>query len=79
MKDTIVVATLLLAFATFVTVHVVVAVRLLRATPRWRGLLALVVLPLALLWAIRAGWRKTAALWFGSVLVYLVALLAAQG
>ena len=48
MKDIAATATLVLAFATWVTVHVALSARLmLRSQPRWRGLLALVVPPLA--------------------------------
>ncbi len=73
-----VLAALVLAFATFVTVHVFLAGRLtLRARPRWRGLLALVVPPLAPLWAFREGWRRSATLWVAAVLAYVVARIAA--
>jgi hypothetical protein len=78
-KDTIVLAILLLAFATLITVHIGVASRLvLRARPRWRGVLALVVPPLAPIWAFREGWRRSAILWIAAVVVYLVARIAAE-
>jgi hypothetical protein len=38
---------------------------------------ALVVPPLAVIWAFKAGWRSTAMLWLGAVVVYVVALMAA--
>jgi hypothetical protein len=77
-KDTIVLLALLLAFATFVTVHVAIGVRLLlRKEDRWRGALACVVPPLAPLWALQRGWRRSAVLWLSSVIVYAVALIAA--
>ena len=45
-------AGLVLGFATLVTVHLALALRLiLRERPRWRGLVALVVPPLAVIWA----------------------------
>ncbi|HZF47146.1 MAG TPA: hypothetical protein VE093_00775 [Polyangiaceae bacterium] len=79
MKDLVVVAVLIVAFATLVTIHVSLGLRLvLRTRPRWRGVLALVVPPLAPIWAFREGWRKSGALWIGAVVVYLVALVAAQ-
>ena len=79
MKDLVVVAVLIVAFATRVTIHVSLGLRLvLRTRPRWRGVLALVVPPLAPIWAFREGWRKSGALWIGAVVVYLVALVAAQ-
>jgi hypothetical protein len=78
-KDIVVVAALILGFAALVTTHVAIASRLAwRERPRWRGLVALVVPPLAVLWALRAGWRRTAVLWLIAVLVYVVALVAAQ-
>lgn len=79
MKDSLALATLILAFATLVTVHVAIAGRLaLRSRPRWRGLVALVVPPLAPIYGYREGWRKTSALWLVAVIVYVVALLVAQ-
>lgn len=64
----------ILGFATLVTVHVFIAARLfLRARPRWRGLVALVVPPLAPIWGYREGWRVASTLWLVAVLVYLVA------
>jgi len=78
-KDIVVVSALVLAFATLVTAHVALVARLvMQERPRWRGLVALVVPPLAVLWAFRAGWRKTATLWLVAVLVWVVALIAAQ-
>lgn len=77
-KDGIITAALVLSLATLITAHVALAGRLfLRERPRWRGLVGLVVPPLGLIWALRAGWHKIAALWLGSVAVYLIALIAA--
>lgn len=71
-------AALLLAFATFVTVHVAIVVRLLaRREDRWRGAVALVVPPLAPLWSVQRGWKRSAVIWVSSVVVYGVALIAA--
>lgn len=76
--DTAVLIALLLAFATFVTVHVAIAVRLLaRKGDRWRGALVLVVPPLAPLWSLQRGWRRAAVIWLSSVVVYSIALIAA--
>jgi hypothetical protein len=78
-KDAILMATLSLAMATFVTAHVAVAWRLFfRQRPRWHGLVGFVVPPLAVVWAFRAGWKKNALLWLGALVVYLIALLVAQ-
>lgn len=64
----------ILGFAALVTVHVFIAGRLfLRTRPRWRGLVALVVPPLAPIWGYREGWRIASTVWLVAVLVYLVA------
>jgi hypothetical protein len=77
-KNAILMAALALGLATLVTTHVALAGRIfLRQRPRWRGLVALVVPPLALIWALRAGWKATAALWVGAIAVYVMALVAA--
>jgi len=71
-------AALALGLATLITVHVSLSWRLFfRQRPRWRGLLGLVVPPLAVIWAFRIGWRRTAYLWLGAVAVYLAALITA--
>jgi hypothetical protein len=77
-KDYIVLAALLLSFATLVTVHVYLAFRLVaRTRPRWRGAVALVVPPLAPIWAFREGWRRSGTLWIAALLAYVVARIAA--
>ncbi len=79
MKDIAAIATLVLAFAAWVTVHVALAVRLmLRSEPRWRGLVALVVPPLAPMYGFRQGWRKLSTLWLVWMIVYVLALLVAR-
>ena len=67
---------LVLGFATLATIHVALAGRLfLRMRPRWRGLVSLVVPPLAVIWGFRAGYRRMSVLWLVSVVVYLIALI----
>ena len=78
MKDSLVLAALVVGFATLVTLHVTLAVRLLLQHPRWRGLVALFVPPLGLFWAFRAGWYRIATLWLVAVLLYVIALIIAQ-
>ncbi len=71
-------AVLALGLATLVTTHVALAGRIfMRQRPRWRGIVALVVPPLALIWALRAGWRAIAAIWIGAITLYVIALVAA--
>jgi hypothetical protein len=78
-RDFVVFASLTLSFAIFVTSHVALAARLARRErPRWRGLVAFVVPPLAAVWGFRAGLRKNAALWAFSLVVYVVALVFAK-
>jgi hypothetical protein len=78
-KDIIALASLVLAFATWVTVHIALSARLaLSARPRWRGLVALVVLPSAPMYGFRAGFRRLSTAWLLAILVYLVALLLAR-
>ena len=78
MKDVLLVSGLVLAFATLVTVHVAIVLGLAGRDPRWRALVALVVLPLAPYWALRGGMVKRGSVWIGSVILYssLLALSA---
>lgn len=76
MKDAILTAALVLSLATLITVHFGIALRLfLRERPRWRGVVAFVVPPLAVIWGFKAGWKGLAGLWLGAVLVYATALV----
>ncbi len=78
MKSAVLMAGLVLGLASLVTTHVALAGRIwLRQTPRWRGLVALVVPPLALFWALRAGWKGIAVLWILAITVYVTALVVA--
>jgi hypothetical protein len=72
-RDYAVLAALLLSFATLLTTHVAIALRLvLRARPRYRGVVALLVPPLAPWWAYEQGWRRMVVVWIVAVAVYLV-------
>ena len=80
-RETLLLAVLLLAFATWVTVHVAISVRLfLAGPPRHRGLLALFLPPLAPL-PIDGAYALDShgsVLWVAAVVVYaLVRALAA--
>jgi len=78
-KDIVILSALVLAFATFVTMHVLlVGALVLFDKPRWRGLVALLVPPLAPIWAYRAGRRRAATVWIMAVVVYAIALIAAK-
>jgi hypothetical protein len=70
----IVFAVLVVAFATLVTVHITLALGLARRSPRWRGIVALFVAPLAPWWGWRARMRVRGSLWIAAATVYGVAL-----
>ena len=73
-RDAAVLAVLVLAFATLVTAHVTLAFGLARRPPRWRGLVALVVAPLAPWWGWQERMRARGVVWLASALVYAIAL-----
>ncbi len=66
---------LVVASATHVTAHVALAWGLMRRGPAWRGLVALIIHPLAPLWGYEAHLKKRSALWVASLFVYGVALV----
>jgi hypothetical protein len=75
----VVLGALLVAFATLLTAHVVIAVRLVvSAHPRYRGLVALFFPPVAPMWAYRERWTRLAYLWIGAAVVYTVMLVVAS-
>jgi len=67
---------LILCFASWLTVHLAIAVELLSRRPRWRAVICLLP-PLAAYWALRQGMHRRVALWGTSALGYLVLLYAA--
>ncbi len=66
-----------LCFGLLVTVHVHLAVVLLRDEPRWRALLAFVVPPLAPYFAFVARRRALGVTWVLALVVYAATLAAA--
>jgi hypothetical protein len=72
MRDEIVVASLVIAFATLVTTHVMLVVGLLGRRPRWRSPVALLVPPLAPYWGYQLGMKKRSIAWVSSALAYAV-------
>jgi len=64
------------SFGLLVTAHVALVAGLCLRAPRWRGLLALVVPPLAPYWGWEAKMRVRAGLWFGGLAVYAMSLTA---
>ena len=77
--NAVVLGALLVCFAASITTHVAIAVRLMiRAKPRYRGVIALLVPPLAPMWAYRERWTKSCWLWVGSVCAYAVMVAVAS-
>lgn len=70
---------LVLCFASWLTVHLAIAAELFAQSPRWRGVICLLLplSPTAAYWALRQGMYRRAALWATSALGYLVLLYAA--
>jgi len=78
-RDLFVAAVLIFAFASFVTVHVWLCVRIGQSSkPRVRGLVALFLPPFAPIWGYKLGFRRGAKFWVVMVLLYLVARLGAE-
>ena len=75
--DFAILATLLLAFGLLVTTHLALSVRLLFRSPWWRGLVALLVPPMAPYYGYESGLKIGAAVWLVAVFLYAVALIAA--
>lgn len=65
------------SFALLVTAHVALVAGLLSRVPRWRGALALFVLPLAPYWGMRERMRIRTWIWVGALLVYIPARILA--
>lgn len=78
MKDVVVVATLVIAFALFVTVHVTTTFGLAKKEPRWRALVGFVVPPAAIYWAWREHMRVRAGVGGGALALYVAARVLAS-
>lgn len=62
----------ILGFASLVTLHVTLSAMLVTQTPRWRGLAALFVPPLAPFWGFQTGRKKLSIAWIVAFVIYLV-------
>lgn len=78
MKDLIVVATLVIALALFITAHVTITYGLAWRKPRWRALVAFLVAPLAPFWAWREHMRIRAGIWGAALVLYVVAMIVSR-
>jgi hypothetical protein len=77
-RDAVVVSVLIVAFATFVTVHVTIVLGLAVRPRRHRAVVALVAFPLAAWWGFREKMWIRSSLWVLSAVVYGVAFGYAQ-
>ncbi|HVH44520.1 MAG TPA: hypothetical protein VM925_19335 [Labilithrix sp.] len=75
MKDIVIVALLIIAFAFVVTMHVVITFGLAKRKPRWRALVAFLFPPAAPFWGWKEHMRKRVGLWAVGVVVYVVMLV----
>jgi hypothetical protein len=78
LKDKIVVGTLVIAFALFITAHVAITYGLAFRRPRWRALAAFLFAPLAPFWAWREHMRIRAGIWAAALVLYVVATIVAR-
>ena len=77
--DVALVIVLVVGFAVFVTIHVALAGLLFFSHhPRWKGLVALVVPPLAPVWGFRAGRNRLAMAWLVVLALYVIARVIAS-
>ncbi len=74
MSDLVVLCAVVLAFAIFGTIHVVICGSLLGRVPFWQAALALIVVPLAPALAFKIGAKRLAVLWGVAATIYLVCL-----
>jgi hypothetical protein len=75
--DLALLALLSVAVGLHAVAHVTLVIGLLQRKPWWRGLVALVVPPLAPFWGYEAQLRGRVTLWVASLLVYLASVTAA--
>jgi hypothetical protein len=76
--DLVITLTVILSFATLLTAHVTLVAGLIARRPRWRGPLALVVVPLAPYWGFRERMKARAVLWSAALAIYAIALVVAH-
>jgi hypothetical protein len=73
-KDAVIAASMILAFALLVTVHASLVFGLAGKKPRWRALVGLVVPPLAPIWGWRERMHKRAVMWLSCAVLYAISL-----
>lgn len=75
--DLVVMTSIVVTFAAFCTVHVAIAASLALRGPWWRGVVALLVVPLAFYWALREKLKVRAFTWAGSLVAYVASRVVA--
>jgi len=75
--DVFVMVSIVVSFGAFVTTHVALSAGLATRAPWWRGLVALIVLPLAPFWGFREKLRARTVAWLVAATVYVAARIAA--
>jgi hypothetical protein len=75
--DLALLALICVAVGLHLVAHVTLVIGLLRRKPWWRGLVALVVPPLAPFWGYEAELRGRVTLWVATLAVYLASVTAA--
>jgi hypothetical protein len=75
--DLALLAALSIAVGLHLVAHVTLVIGLLRRPPWWRGLVALVVPPLAPFWGYEARLRGRVTLWVVTLVVYLASVTTA--
>jgi hypothetical protein len=78
LKDIILVALVVIAFAWVVTAHAAIVFGLVKKEPRWRAAVAFVVAPLAPVFAWREHMRVRTGLWIFGVVLYIAARFLAS-
>jgi hypothetical protein len=75
--DLALLALICVAVGLHLVAHVTLVIGLLRRKPWWRGLVALVIPPLAPFWGYEAELRGRVTLWVATLAVYLASVTAA--
>lgn len=76
--DWLIVISLSLAFGAWVTSHLLLVLGVARREGPWRGVLSLVAPPLAPIWGLKHQLKIRSGVWIGSLVLYVVALIAAS-
>ncbi len=76
--DLLIVLSLSLAFGAWVTSHLLLVLGVTRREGAWRGMLSLVVPLMAPIWGLKHQLKIRSGVWIASLVLYVVALIAAS-